>query len=358
MMKVSRTRQGIAIAHLFTLIALVGMLAVSAMAQTTTGSIYGTVADASGAIIPDSAVTVKNLQTGETHSTKSNTSGNYIFPVLEPGDYSAVAKVAGFQTVEQNHIRLDASRNVHVSFSLPVGSQDQTVTVSAATTLVDTRGSQLGETVDQKQIQDLPLNGRNVYDLVQMVPGVTNYSPAKDGGDSGGTTFQVNGNRPNDNSYYLDGVFDTNIYRNGGSNMPNPDALQEFRILTSNFDAEYGREPGGVVNAITRSGSNKFHGGVYDYIRNNVLNSKSYFDKGVTPLKRNQFGATFGGPILRDKTFFFLSYEGLRLNTSSTITSASLVTPTPLEAVGDFTASPASRRPNSPAVSCGGVANK
>lgn len=330
------------------MIGVVLVLAAFVAAQTTTGSLYGTVADQSGAIIPGATVTVRNIQTGQIRTATSNGSGSFIFPALEPGDYSVAARMSGFQTMQQSPVRVDVAQNVHVSFALRPGAQSQTVTVSADTTLVDTRESQLGETVSQEQVQDLPLNGRNAYDLVQIVPGVTGYTAAAAGGDQVGATFNVNGNRSNDDSFYLDGVFDSTIYRNGGSELPNPDALEEFRLLTSNFDAEFGREPGGVVNAVTRSGSNQFHGALYEYLRNNVLNAKNYFNTGVTPLKQNQFGGRLGGPVLHNKTFFFGSYEGFRVRTPAIISSASLVTPTAAEAQGDFSADPAKQQPKMP----------
>ena len=324
-----------------------------ALGQTTTGSIYGTVADQSGAVIPTATVTVRNIQTGETHTAQSNGSGNYIFPALDPGDYTVSTQVQGFRTEKQNGIRLDVTQNVHVSFTLQAGSQSQSVTVSATTTLVDTRESQLGETVDQKRIEDLPLNGRNAYDLVQIVPGITNYSAESAIGNNVGASFSVNGIRPNANTFYLDGGFDTEIFRDGGNLIPNPDALQEFRILTSNFDAEFGRSPGGVVNMITRSGTNRYHGLAYDYLRNNVLNAKNYFNNEVTPLKQNQFGGNFGGPIARNKAFFFLSYEGLRIRTPD-IASSTLITLTPAEAKGDFSAPTVKPTPILPAgTNCG-----
>jgi hypothetical protein len=357
-MKQSTTKLRSGIARIVPLIALFSVLSGPAIAQTVTGSIYGTVADPTGAVIPNSTVIVKNAQTGETHSVQTNGVGNYTFPALEPGEYTVSAQGAGFQTEQQEHVRLDVSQNVDVSFKLPPGSQEQMVTVSAAATLVDTLESQLGETVDQKRIQELPLNGRNAYSLVQIVPGVTNFTAAAAGGDSSGATFQVNGSRSNDDSFYLDGVFDSTIYRNGGSELPNPDALAEFRLLTSNFDAEFGREPGGVVNTITRSGSNAYHGTLYEYLRNNVLNAANYFISGVTPLKQNQFGGSFGGPIIRDKAFYFGSYEGFRVRTPAYIASASLVTPTPAEAQGNFSAVPASQQPkmsNGQTYSCNNV---
>ncbi len=253
-------------------------------AQTTTGSIYGTISDSSGAVLAQATVTVTNTDTAQNLTTTSDNSGNYIFQSLSPANYRVEARIAGFQSVSQNDIRLSANQNVQASFTLQTGSVDQVVNVSATTTLIDTRESQVGETIDQKRIQDLPLNGRNAYDLVQLVPGVTNYRPDTAIGSRQGSSLSVNGLPTNANAYYLDGSFDTAIYHVGGNLIPNPDALQEFRILTSNFDAEFGRSPGGVVNLITRSGTNQFHGLAYDYLRNDALNAKSYFTSGgVTP---------------------------------------------------------------------------
>ncbi len=326
--------------------------------QATTGSIYGTVADPGGAVITGATVTVKNVHTGETKTAVTKESGDYTFVFLVPGEYEVSADMAGFRLQRQTAVRLDANQNVHVNFSLQVGSTEQSITVQAGTTLVDTRESQVGTTVEQMRIQDLPLNGRNAYDLLQTVPGVTNYASDIQTGSRQGTQFNVNG-VPNFNSaYYLDGAYDTNLWRMGGNLMPSPDSLQEFRVLTSNFDAEFGRSAGGVVNAITRSGTNTYHGLVYDYLRNDILNAKNYFINEVTPLKQNQFGSTFGGPLVRDKAFFFVSYEGLRVRTPAVISSSSIVTPTPAEARGDFSALPKSMWPkmsNGAFYSCNGV---
>lgn len=311
--------------------------AAAGYAQTTTGSIFGTVTDPSGAVIPGVTVTATNVQNGLAQTATSNATGNYIFPVVDPGVYTVRAVMSGFQQVSQSDVRVSATQNVHVNFSLQTGSSSQTVHVTAATTLVDTRESQIGTTVDQRRITELPLNGRDAYTLVQLAPGVTSYTSNTNIGNPNGVTFSVNGIRAFENSFYLDGGFNTAVYRVGGNLIPNPDALQEFRILTANYDAEYGRSPGGVVNVITRSGSNQFHGLVYDYLRNDVFNAKSYFNPVVTPLKQNQFGATLGGPIHKDKAFFFLSYQGLRVHTP-VIISAGIVTPTPAEAGGNFSA--------------------
>jgi hypothetical protein len=205
--------------------------------------------------------------------------------------------------------------------------------VSASTTLVDTLESQLASTIDEKRLEDLPLNGRDAYDLVQISPGVTNYSQAQSSvgqiaGDVVGATFSMNGMRVYNNSYYLDGMSDTSSFRQGGNFAPNPDALMEFRLLSSNFDSEFGTMPGGVVNMITRSGTNSFHGALYDFLRNNVLNAKSYFNPTVTPLKQNQFGGNVGGPIYHNKLFFFFSYQGTRVATSTVLAETASVFPT------------------------------
>ena len=345
---------------LFLLIIL--MLTASASAQTTTGSIYGTVVDATGGLIPAAPVKVTNVQTGETHTSRSDASGAYLFPVLDPGDYSVTVQFAGFQSQTQTGIRLDTNQNVHVNFSLHAGDVSQTVNVEAGTTQVDTRESQLGQTIDQKRIEDLPLNGRSATSLVLLVPGVTGYNADISIGSKTAATFYVNGLPPQPssslNSQYLDGAYDNAPDTNGFNIYPNPDALQEFRVLTSNFDAEFGRSPGAVVNAITRSGTNQFHGTAYDYLRNTALNAKDYFATSVTPLHQNQFGGDVGGPMLRNKAFFFGSYQGAIIHSPVVVTSSSLTTPTAQEAIGNFSGQPTSQWPkmtNGQYYSCNGV---
>ncbi len=336
---------------------LAGSMTMPGRAQTTTGSIYGTVTDQGGNLVPNAAVTITEVQTGITHTVQTNGSGNYVFPSVAAGDYKVATAATGFGTQTQSGLHVDANQNANASFVLAVGSQSQNVTVTSGVTLVDTRESQLGETVDQTRIEDLPPNGRDVSSLVQLIPGITAYGAQNPGGNQYGTTFSVNGSRTNEDSFYLDGAFDTSLFITGGNLLPNPDALQEFRLLTNNFDAEFGRFPGGVVNVLTRSGTNSFHGTVYDYLRNNDLNLKNYFNTTITPLKQNQFGGTIGGPILHDKAFFFGSYEGLRITTPTIITTGSLTTPTPAEAAGNFSALNPSQWPmlNGVPYSCNGV---
>lgn len=310
-----------------------------ATAQTVTGSIYGTVADPTGAVIPNATITVTEIGTNEAHTTKSNATGAYVFPLLNPGEYTVSSSETGFKTVVQSGVRLAANQNVNVSFVMTAGATHLTVTVQAETTLVDTRESTVSTTIDQRRIADLPLVGRSAYDLVSLVPGIVNYNASAQIGDENGTQFSTNGLPGDYNTFYLDGSYDTEFYRGGGGIVPNPDALAEFSILTSNQDAEFGRDPGAVVNTITRSGTNQFHGVAYDYLRNTDLTNKNYFATSVTPLVYNVFGAGVGGPAIRNKFFFYLSYEGTRINTPDIITSSSLIVPTALEREGDFSQS-------------------
>lgn len=322
--------------------ALLLMLVVSAWfsvarAQTTTGSIYGRVADSTGAVIPNVAVTLTNTQTSAVLKTTTNDQGAFVFPVVDPGDYKVAARASGFSSVTQTGIVLAANQNINASFKLPVGAVSNQVTVEAGVTMVDTRESQIGETISQRSIQALPTVNRSAYDLVATVAGVTKYNSAAATGDNQGVQFVTNGIRPNYNSFYLDGALNNEIFRGGGAPIPNPDALQEFRMLTSNFDAEFGRYPGAAVNIITRSGVNRYHGTAYDYLRNNVLNAKPYFQTSVPRLVQNVYGAGFGGALKRDKFFYFLSFEGQHTGQSQIENIASIIVPTALERQGDFT---------------------
>ncbi|MBV9180281.1 MAG: TonB-dependent receptor [Acidobacteria bacterium] len=333
-------------------IANVVLLSGLCLGQTTTGTISGTVIDPTGSAIANATLTVTSIQTGIAQTARSNASGNYFFSALAVGDYSLTTQAPGFATTTERGLHLDANQNLTADIELKLGSESQSIDVSEAASLVELRESQLTTTIEEKQISDLPLNTRAAISLVQLVPGVTTYAPSAIIGDTAGNKFSLNGNRTNENSYYLDGAYDTSFMSQGGNVLPNPDALQEFRVLSNNFDSEYGRYPGGVVNVITRAGSNAFHGSAYEYLRNSALNLKNYFATRVTPLVQNQFGATMGGPLISNKAFFFGSYEGLRISTPTQILSSAVNLPTPAEARGDFSALPASKQPN---VSCQGV---
>lgn len=314
--------------------------AASLLGQTTVGSVYGIVADGSGAVIPNAKLTLTDTATSLIQRTTSNSSGEYTFPTVKPSSYAITASAGGFQAETQQGVVLSANQNIHVNFALRAGATTENVTVDASTTLVDTRESQLGVTIDDRRIEDLPLNTRNSYGLVALAPGVTSYSADTTTGSRAGVSLSTNGLPVSTANFYLDGAYNTAFWNNGGNPIPNPDALQEFRILTSNFDAEFGRSPGAVINVITKSGTKQFHGMAYEYLRNNVFNAKNYFSTSVTPLHQNQFGANVGGPILPGgKLFFFAGYEGLRVSTNTVINATAIVTPTALERTGNFSQS-------------------
>jgi hypothetical protein len=315
---------------------------IGAAAQSTTGSIYGAVTDSTGAVIPNGAVTARDVHTGFTQTVTTNESGEYVIPNVRPSDYEVSTSAAGFKTQHQTGVTVSANQNVHVVFSLVLGATTESVEVTADVTLVDTRGSTLAETIEQERIENLPSLDRNTYDLVQVVPGVNNYSSDQQTGSAVGTSFSSNGLPGDMVSFYLDGSYNTTFKQGGGNKMPNPDAIQEFRLITSNFDAEFGRTAGAVANAITRSGTSSFHGSAYEYLRNDILNARGYFDAAGPrlPFKQNEFGGTFGGPVPKQKQmFFFTSYEQLTLHQTAKVNAGAIIVPTALERKGDFSAS-------------------
>ncbi len=326
-------------------------------AQSTTGSIYGSVTDSTGAAVPDTTVVAKDIHTGLEQNVKTNASGEFVFSSVKPSDYEVASSAAGFKVEKQTGVTVAANQNVHVLFSLSAGATSETVEVEAGVTLVDTRGSAIAETVEQDRIQNLPTLNRSTYDLVQTIPGVSTYKADVQIGTRDGTSFSVNGLPPDMVSFYIDGAYDNTFKGGGGNKAPNPDATQEFRVITSNFDAEFGRAPGAVTNIITKSGSSHFHGSAYDYLRNDVFNARNYFvaPGARQPYKQNQFGGTLGGPIMKDKFFFFGSYEQLIFHTVSNVTAGTLILPTALERGGDFSASAV--KPTLPTgTNCGTVA--
>jgi len=313
-------------------------------AQSTTGTIFGILTDATGAAIPGATITLTEIHTGLKQRTVSDGKGEYTYAILNPGDYTVTAADSGFKTTTQTGITLAANQNIRVAFTLVAGNVSEAVEVEAGETLVDTREAQVGETIDQNKIENLPTQNRDVYSLVTTTPGVTNYSADSNIGTRAGVTFSVNGLSTDQVSYYLDGSYDTiTASSSGGNKIPNPDALSEFRVLTSNFDAEFGRSPAAVVNAITRSGTDRFHGAVYEFIRNNILNARNYFEQPTSPtnpavqFQQNQFGARIGGPVkLLPQTFFFLNYQGSVIRQQQVINAGQVLTLTAAERTGDF----------------------
>ncbi|MBK5291029.1 MAG: TonB-dependent receptor [Acidobacteriia bacterium] len=337
-----------------TLLALaVFILAQPIHAQNVTGAISGIVHDPSGAVVPGVKVTATNAGTSAKFQTSSDGTGAYTIRTLPVGVYDLTAEQSGFKKFETKGIRLQVNEVARMDVTLSVGSVGETVTVSGQALAVDTTTATLKAVVDQKRIEELPLNGRNPTQLMQLIVGVVKDTRAD---VTSGTTYpgtnpvSVNGNRSNSTNYVLDGAQNNDHYSNAANPMPNPDALQEFSVQTNNFSAEFGRQSGGLVNAVTKSGTNEIHGSAFEFVRNKAMNARNFFNPPISPgsnvrrddgLKRNQFGFTVGGPVVipkvyngRDKSFFFFSYQGTRQR--QTPSSASIVVPTAAQRAGDF----------------------
>ncbi len=326
------------------LLALQGALG-TLLAQGVTGTIHGSVMDTSGARVPGAAVVAVNDGTGESRAIVTDESGDYVFPVLAVGHYRVEVEHHGFKKFVRGGIILNINSNVRLDVTLEIGQTSEEVRVVADATMVDTREAQIGGLVDTRRVNDLPLNGRNVYDLVSILPGVaaTRFLVTP---DNQGNSINVNGSRSFHSTYMLDGGFNNDLFRNSGNSAPNPDAVQEFRLITSNFSAEFGRNSGAVLNVVTKSGTNQLHGTLFEFLRNNVLNSRNFFQPTVSSLRQNQFGATGGGPIIRNRTFVFGSYQGLRVR--SGVFQNNALPPTAAERAGNFSAAAANQRPVDP----------
>jgi hypothetical protein len=314
---------------LFTLAALaLGMLiSVPVCAQVSGGTFTGTVSDASGAVIPNAQVTFKNAATGVTRTTTTNAEGIYTVSNLLPAAYDITVSAQGFSTEVQSGITLTVGAVEALNFSLRIGQVTEQVQVTSEAPAVQLASSSLAATVESNTVRELPLNGRDWASLAQLQPGVAVvHSQDKITNPGGharglGTQMSINGARPTQNSYRLNGLI-VNDYSNAGPGNAlgqnlGVDAIQEFSVLTSNYSSEYGYTSGGVINAISRSGTNQFHGSAYEFLRNNALDARNFFDytpapKRDAPFRRNQFGGAAGGPIKKDKVFIFGDYEGVR----------------------------------------------
>ena len=293
-------------------IAIGCILAGSLFSQIDTGAIVGTVRDASGAPIPGAKVTVTNKATNQLLDTKTNDVGEYVFNVLHPGVYTLRSSVNGFKTQEFADVQVDVQSRVLRDFSLQVGNVTETLEVQSIAPLLDTQSADVGGVVNEQQISDLPLNGRRYSDLALLEAG-TFKAPNNEVANSAPDRFSSNGNLETQNYFSLDGVSNnsgsTNL-QEGSVQMvqPPPDALQEFRLQTRTYSAEFGNSAGAVVNATIKSGTNQFHGDLWDFLRNNVLDANTYFNNaGGVPIghfSQNQFGGSFGGPIVKNRTFF------------------------------------------------------
>jgi Carboxypeptidase regulatory-like domain len=307
-------------------------------AQVDRGTIVGTISDSKGAVIPAAAVTVTNAGTAQILKLITNDSGGYVAGALRIGTYSVSAEKAGFQKVIQSGVTIDVNQVMRVDLSLPLGTLSEQLTVTAAPALVESETSSLGTIETQQRIVDLPLNGRNFVQLAWLGAGANQGS--QDNGPLRGTTdnnrpgiqVAVNGLTSFDNNFLLDGVDNNEKGQGTLAVQPPPDAIQEFRVEENTMAAEFGRG-GATVNVVLKSGSNNWHGGAYEFLRNQKLDARNFFDPQRPPFQRNQFGALFGGPIIKNRTFFFVDYEGGRIRQGVSFVST---VPTAKMRGGDF----------------------
>jgi carboxypeptidase family protein len=315
-------------------------------AQIDTGSIVGVVRDQSGAVVAGAAVTLKNTATGVTHVLTTNTDGEYLFAAIIPGVYSVQASAPNFESAIRNNIEINVQSRPAIDFTLKVGQTNQVVEVTSQTPVLQTETSDLGGVVQSEQINDLPLNGRRYSDLALLEAGIQRN--LTNGNNTAPDRFSSNGNWETQNYFSLDGI-DNN---SGSTNLqestvqviqPPPDALQEFRIQTRTYSAEFGTSAGAVINASIKSGTNSYHGDVWEFVRNNVFDANSYFNNlnGVPRghFSQNQYGATIGGPVIKNKTFFFGDFQFFTSRKATTVQST---VPTPLMKTGIFRELPSS----------------
>ena len=330
---------------LFVLILCAGL---NAYAQQITGTLTGTVKDTQGAVVTSATVRATNIDTGLSRSTTTTAEGTYLIQYLPVGTYTVEVNASGFKRFLQENVVLTVDQTQALNVILTVGIQSQTVTVTEAPPLVDTNTAELGRTVQPSEIIGLPLVNRNAYAELSLTPGVQSNSASPASNPSGTPNFViglpstqvvVNGGIDGGTpmvSFYLDGGINMTGLRNYGNPLPNPDALQEFRVETSDFSAQYGRMSGAVVTAITKSGTNQIHGSLFEFNRNTDFNAVPWNSTFNPPYHRNQFGGVVGGPVKRDKAFFLFSYGGLRQVVGQQLTGG--VLPTAAEREGDFTA--------------------
>lgn len=329
------------------------MLAPSrASAQAISAELLGTVQDPSGAVIPNAKITATEVATGVKHTTQSDQTGNYLLPLLPPGSYTLTAEATGFRTLTQSGVTLQINQQAKINLVLQVGASTETVSVNAAAPLLQTQSVNLGTVVGQQQTNQLPLNGRNFIQLATLSPGVSGVGQSASGTIMSGSRpddrrpaseIFSNGNREGDNDFLYDGIDNNERLTLSITLRPPVEAVKEFKIETSLYSADIGRNSGAVVDVITKSGTNQLHGSLFEYIRNSAVDSRTYFDRPPNPFpsfRYNQYGGSLGGPIVipkvyngKDRTFFFFDYEGFR-NTSQIFQLGNI--PTVLERTGDF----------------------
>src|SRR6202011_4514100 len=311
------------------LLALAVIVSTPVHAQVTGATLAGTVTDESSAAVADANVSITNTATGIVREVTTDSAGFYSAPNLLPGVYEISAVAAGFSTYRQKELTLTVGASQTVNISLKIGLVSEHVDVSSAAPDVQLASSTISAEVNATTMRELPLNGRDWTQLATLQPGViavrVEQGPSNRGNSGYGTLLTISGHQPFENNYRVDGL-SINDYSNGspgstlGVNL-GVDAIQEFSVLTSNYSAEYGRASGGVINAITKSGTNEFHGDAYWFLRSRRLDARNYFDTTLPPFHRNQFGISGGVPIIKNKTFIFADYEGIRQDKSDTFSN-------------------------------------
>src|SRR6266550_854852 len=294
-------------------------------AQESTARLLGTVTDPTGAVVPRASVVARNVATGLERKAQANESGDYSIPLLPIGQYTVTGEAAGFKTSTITGLALQVNQEARLDINLELGTAAESIQVEAASPVLVTDDSSVGQVVENVAIANMPLNGRAFWQLAQLTPGAV-YTPGGADISSGGQGIRANrinlrisGNGRLNSGWFLDG-FDITEYELGSTSItPSTDAIEEFKVLAGGMSAEYGLPS--VINAALKSGSNSFHGSAYEFLRNEKIQARNFFSPTVPPLKRNQFGTTFGGPINHDKIFFFADYEGARTRQGTTLNS-------------------------------------
>lgn len=293
------------------------LAAISAFGQGNTSSVVGTVTDPSGAVAPNVKVTATNVATGVHSAVTSDTLGNYTISLLPPGMYQVETELAGFKKFVRENVSLDMTRQLRIDIALETGAVTETVSVAATTPLLETETGTLSATISNEQVTRMPSLGRNPQDFRLMVPGV---ALNRDG------NAVIQGGLVRKDPYYIDGAHSSNHVWSGNPVNPNPDVIQEFKVLTNSFSAEYGETSGAVMASTTKSGGNAFHGTLFEFFRNDKLNAGNYFTHTRPIIRRNQYGGTVGGPIIRNKTFFFFDLQFTKQRGTSAFTNLSVPT--------------------------------
>jgi hypothetical protein len=332
-----------------TVLIILGILAVASVGRAEVGGrITGVVKDQTDSVIAGAKVVAVNTVTGVKQTTKTGEQGNYTFPVLPVGQYEIYVTADGFKPNKTKSLTIDINTALTIDVTLQVSDQNQIVTVTEGAARVETSDTQLGQVIDSKQVTSIPLNGRSYTDLFAMQVGVTPLTtsaagnstsgggfgtvPVAGNGDTG--QFSINGQRESANGFTLNGVSVQETIGQQAGIIPNLDSIAQFRILTSNADAEYGNYSGGLINVVTKSGGNQFHGDVFEFLRNTDLDARGFFDPARSTFQQNQFGETFGGPIKKDRVFFFTDYQGQR--TVQGIETGVVSVPSQANREGDF----------------------